>query len=283
MILWLDGPGDAPAQMARDTALLETFERGLAPWPEPVLRLYVFLPPGITLGHAQDPARELDLGRCRRDGIHWAVRPTGGRAIFHADEWTYSLTAPIADPEWGGSLVDAYARTSRLVAESLRALGVPAELVGGTPRAPAGPPREPEGAAPPCFASTARHEVELAGRKLVGSAQRRLARALQQQGSVLLGDGHRRLADYVAVPEDRRERVRASLAAAATAGSHLPAGAGLEDWARALLGAAPGGTRMVRGDAGAGWLTHSEPRLYSDDANAPGESVGGTHDPVAGA
>jgi lipoate-protein ligase A len=281
MILWLDGPGDAPTQMARDAALLEAYEAGRAPWPEPVLRLFAFDPPGITLGHAQDPARELDLERCRMDGIRWAVRPTGGRAIFHAEEWTYSLTAPITDPEWGGTLAEAYARASRLVAGSLRALGVPADLVDGAPRGAPDAPRVSAGAAPPCFASTARHEVELGGRKLVGSAQRRLARTLQQQGSVLLGDGHLRLADYVAVAQERRERVRAALAAsAATAGTHLPAGTTLADWARALLAAAPAGTRLVQGAEVVHGLTLPEARLYSADAHAPGSSDGGMHERV---
>ncbi|HKQ56513.1 MAG TPA: octanoyltransferase, partial [Candidatus Eisenbacteria bacterium] len=94
--------------MARDTALLAAAEAG-AP---PVLRLFAFTPPGITLGVSQDPARELDLARCAHEGVAWAVRPTGGRAIFHDQEWTYSLAASRDDPEWGGSLAETYARAS---------------------------------------------------------------------------------------------------------------------------------------------------------------------------
>ncbi|MEO5989165.1 MAG: hypothetical protein ABIU54_01900, partial [Candidatus Eisenbacteria bacterium] len=80
MILWLDGGHGARENMRRDADLLEaavSLER-----KEPVLRLFTFAPPGITLGRSQDPARELDLPRLEAAGIEWAVRPTGGRAIF---------------------------------------------------------------------------------------------------------------------------------------------------------------------------------------------------------
>src|SRR5262245_38498278 len=99
MLLWIDGAHDALENMRRDTLLLAGAEaRG-----EPVVRLFRFDPPGITLGANQRPERELDLARCMAEGVPWAVRPTGGRAIFHAEEWTYSLATPIDDPEWGGS------------------------------------------------------------------------------------------------------------------------------------------------------------------------------------
>src|SRR5215470_14219661 len=111
MILWCDGAHDPAENMRRDGALLAAAEAG-AP---PVLRLFQFEPPGITLGRHQAPERELDLARCVADGVGWAVRPTGGRAIFHAEEWTYSLAAPREDPEWGGSPGDTYARASALI------------------------------------------------------------------------------------------------------------------------------------------------------------------------
>jgi lipoate-protein ligase A len=251
VILWLDGAHDAPECMRRDAALLAAAERTPGEPFEAVLRVFAFAPPGITLGHAQDPARELDLARCERDGVRWAVRPTGGRAIFHADEWTYSLTARLDDPAWGGSLERAYTSASRLVAASLRRLGVPAELVAA--RAPAAggaalAPRAGDGPAAPCFASTARHEIELEGRKLVGSAQRRLAHALLQQGSVLLGEGHLRLADYLALDEARRAVARTALArVSAVAGPYLPAGVTLGEWADALAAECRAGTRRLDG------------------------------------
>src|SRR5882672_6733695 len=117
MLLWVDGAHDAPENMRRDSSLLAAAEAD--PAAEPVLRLFGFAPPGITLGRGQDPARELDLARCLRDGIPWAVRPTGGRAIFHAEEWTYSFAVPLAHPAGAGSAGTAYARLSSLIVRSL--------------------------------------------------------------------------------------------------------------------------------------------------------------------
>jgi lipoate-protein ligase A len=251
MILWCDGGHDPAENMRRDTALLAAAEAGA----EPVLRLFRFVPPGITLGRAQDPRRELDLERCRAAGVGWAVRPTGGRAIFHDEEWTYSLAAGLGDPAWGGSLEEAYGAASRLLAAALARLGVPVRLARGEARGGL-EPRRAGGAAPPCFASTARHEIVLEGRKLVGSAQRRTGRALLQQGSILLGPAHLRLAEFLAVPEEARARVREELAdAAADAGRWLGAGAPLERWAEALAAELPAGTRRVAGAGGLGLLT----------------------------
>src|SRR5262245_27998736 len=124
MILWCDGPHDPAENMRRDAALLG--RAAADPRFEPVLRLFRFEPHGITLGHAQRPDEVLDLDLCRADGVPSAVRPTGGRAIFHSEEWTYALVARIGDPAWGGTLSEAYARASRLLLASLHRLGVPA-------------------------------------------------------------------------------------------------------------------------------------------------------------
>jgi len=232
MRIWCDGAHDPAENMRRDMILLGAAEQGA----EATLRLFAFAPQGITLGASQDPSRAIDLDACRRDGIPWAVRPTGGRAIFHAEEWTYSLAAPIDDPEWGGSLTVAYGRVTALLVAALRRLGVPAE---------AATRREPpaaRGAAAPCFASATRHEVAVAGRKLVGSAQRRTARGILQQGSLLLDDGHLRLADYLPGDEASRSRAREALAAASvSAGRWLGPERPLGRWADAL--AAVLGTR----------------------------------------
>ena len=277
MILWCDGAHPPDENMRRDAALLAGLEASEPP-PGAVLRLFRFAPHGITLGHSQKAERVLDLDRCRADGVPWAVRPTGGRAIFHAEEWTYSLAAPIGDPLWGGNLSLAYERAASLVLRSLVRLGVPAALAargadarsgaaeredGPSPErgAVASPVRDPSRAA--CFASTARHEIVLAGRKLAGSAQRRGARALLQQGSVLLGPGHERLADYLNLPEAERAAARAGLATAAThAGAALGPNPPLERWADALM-AELSGARRLDGAAGEHLLTLAEPASYT--------------------
>jgi lipoate-protein ligase A len=214
MILWEDDARGAIENMRRDAALLDRLDAGGA--QEPVLRIYGFSPPGITLGLSQDPARALDLAACARDGIEWAVRPTGGRAVFHDEEWTYALAARIDDPLWGGTLNGAYGRASALIARALQAVGIPAELASGSRRE--APDPKGAGGPVPCFASTARHEIVLGARKLVGSAQRRTSRALLQQGSILLGPAHRRLGEYLPRGPGRDRAVRLLETGAAEAG-----------------------------------------------------------------
>jgi lipoate-protein ligase A len=259
VILWIDGAHSPAENMRRDASLLAAAEAG-AP---PVLRLFSFVPHGITLGMGQDPARQLDLERCARDGVAWAARPTGGRAIFHADEWTYSLASPIAHPDWGGSLDAVYARVSALLIASLRRLGVPAEWAAGATRSPALAGSAAATAAP-CFASTARHEVEIGGRKLIGSAQRRTRSAVLQQGSVLLGPGHLRLADYLAIADPDRARVRQRLEEASShAGPWLPDSPPLARWGEALQAEIEGLTRRFDGASGAFLLTLPKTGSYT--------------------
>src|SRR5207247_2922209 len=118
-----------------------------------------------------------------------------------------------------------------ILVRSLARLGVPAALAPGGRAAGPRPGRSPA-----CFASTSRHEVVLEGRKLVGSAQRRTAGALLQQGSLLLGPGHLRLADYLAAPESESARVREALRESAEhARDLLGAAAQIDRWLEALL------------------------------------------------
>jgi len=252
MILWVDGGHDPIENMRRDAALLAAAEHGA----EPVMRLFRFTPHGITLGAHQQAERELDLERCAADGVPWAVRPTGGRAIFHAQEWTYACAAAITDPEWGGGRAETYARVGDVIVGSLQRLGIPAAL--GRREARGGPagPRVRGGPATPCFATAVRDEIVLDGRKLVGSAQRRTHDAWLQQGSLLLGEGHLRLADYLALPDTDRPAVRDSLALATRhAGRWLDGNAGLEIWAEALNPGLPPRVRRLEGPAGAFLLT----------------------------
>ena len=259
MILWCDGPHEAAENMRRDAALLARAESGEP--AEPVLRLFSFAPHGITLGAAQDPARVLDLDACRAAGVGWVPRPTGGRAIFHAEEWTYSFTAPIADPEWGGSLREAYAKVARLLVASLLRLGVPVDPAPDPARS-SGPTGRP-GASAACFASTAGHEIVLGGRKLVGSAQRRLSRALLQQGSLLLGDGHLRLAEFVAGPPDSRARLRDELAKKTAHAARWLGAAPLERWRDALAGVLAAPVTRLDGEEGVRALTLAEGGSYT--------------------
>jgi lipoate-protein ligase A len=159
--------------MAVDQALLARAGRG-----ERWLRLYRWAPHCLSFGRHEPALRRYDRGRIESLGLDVVRRPTGGRAVWHAEELTYAVAAPSAPL---GSLRQAYEEIHRMLLAALRRLGVGAEL------APPGEPA-PVGAGA-CFAAPAGGEITVRGRKLVGSAQLREGEALLQHGSVLLAGG----------------------------------------------------------------------------------------------
>lgn len=233
--------------MARDARLLRAASEG--PGKVPILRLFQFRPAGVTLGRSQDAHLELDLARLEAAGIRWASRPTGGRAIWHEQEWTFSLVTPLAADAWAPDAASAYQRTCELLAGALRRLGAPVELSPGSPRG-VGRPRAVQGAAPPCFATAARYELTLEGRKFAGIAQRQSRGMLLQQGSLLLGPSHLKLADWMRIPDAERGVVRAGLAAASCdAGPRLGSERSLADLSESIATCA-GPLDRVAGEEG---------------------------------
>jgi lipoate-protein ligase A len=179
--LLVDDPTPGEENMRRDIALLDACARGEIPG---AVRLYGFAPACLSLGRMQ-PLDDVDLAACARDGLDVVRRPSGGRAVLHDQEVTYSVVCRSTDPVFGGRVLEACSRIHEAVASGLALLGV-----STTPRAmPANLRRDArEGAAvADCFARPAAHELlDHRGRKLVGSAQARRAGALLQHGSVLL-------------------------------------------------------------------------------------------------
>lgn len=172
-------PGDGFYNMALDELMAGEVESGRL---EAFVRLYGWCPPAISLGRNQ-PTDEVDTAACRRDGIDVVRRPTGGRAVYHRDELTYSLAARTDHPIFGGSARDAYRAIGRGLCRGLQLLGVRAELVK------ASLPNTRSGLSPSCFAASGRYELAVGGKKIVGSAQRRYGHSFLQQGSVLLSQG----------------------------------------------------------------------------------------------
>ena len=164
--------------MARDHALAV----GLPPGAGAV-RLYGWIRPTLSLGRNEPARGAYDASRLRRDGVDVVRRPTGGRAVLHHRELTYAVAVPVRSL---GGPREAYRLVSLAIVRGLSLLGVEAEIAGSggpTPRPDAGP----------CFREPAEGEVVVRGRKLVGSAQARLADALLQHGSILLEDDQGRL------------------------------------------------------------------------------------------
>lgn len=173
--LLVDVPAGGAWNMAVDEVLLEGVAAGATP---PTLRFYEWTPPCLSLGYFQ-PIDVVDVDGCRALGVEVVRRPTGGRAILHDRELTYSVALPASVLGHDGGVLPSYYRLSLALQDGLRRLGVPATLA---PESAAGGP----GHGPVCFDRPSAHEILLRGRKLVGSAQMRRGGGILQHGSILI-------------------------------------------------------------------------------------------------
>jgi lipoate-protein ligase A len=173
------GPADGFTNMAVDEALLEVFVAEGAPT---TVRFYSWSPPALSLGYAQSIEREIDLRQCTSLGIDVVRRPTGGRAVLHDHEVTYSLVISANDPRVTAGILAAYLMISQALIRGLSYLGITAELLPLR----RGVPLPSDKASPVCFATPSSYEVAVGGRKIIGSAQRRAHDVIMQHGSIPL-------------------------------------------------------------------------------------------------
>ncbi len=169
---------DGAWNMALDVALLHAVDRREAP---PALRFYGWSPPCLSLGRHQ-PLSAVDVEFCRREGVRVVRRPTGGRAVLHHMELTYSVAAPLDGVILPRAAQEAYRRICEALVVGLARVGVAAELAPGAASLDLPAPTSTV----PCFRAPAGGEVVVGGRKLVGSAMRLHGGSVLQHGSILL-------------------------------------------------------------------------------------------------
>jgi lipoyl(octanoyl) transferase len=195
---WIETePANGAFQMAVDQALLENPSLVQSP----SFRVYTWSPPCISLGLNQN-SDTVDLELCKANGVDVVRRPTGGRAVLHDREVTYAAVFPEGTGVFLHSLAEIYDLINRALLKGLRRLGIPAELekrsldIRNHYQSPL---------SASCFSASAKHEILVHGKKLVGSAQRRLASGVLQHGSILLSRGSHSLPDLLkgVKPKDR--------------------------------------------------------------------------------
>jgi lipoate-protein ligase A len=167
--------------MAVDQALLDL----AAGEGRAFLRIYRWEPYCLSFGRNEPALKRYDRAAIERQRLDTVRRPTGGRAVWHAEEVTYAVAAPI---DTFGSLAQSYQRIHETIGSALTTLGFPASLAS----TPMRPSALDAGA---CFASPAGGEVMLSGGKVVGSAQLREGGAFLQHGSILLGGSQQLVSD----------------------------------------------------------------------------------------
>lgn len=225
--LILDAPCDGASNMAIDEAILEAVGRGDAP---PTLRLFRWEPPCLSLGYGQ-PISDVDRGRLAANGWHVVRRMTGGRAILHTDELTYSVALPLSHPLVDGTIIDSYRRLSAALLSAVQDIGLEAHADKRTVG--------PKAVGPICFEVPSDYEITAEGNKLIGSAQVRKHNGALQHGSLPLYGDVSRICEALVFPDEEarnhaRERV---LRRATTLGDVLGRDVSWDEAARAVIAA----------------------------------------------
>ena len=197
-------PRSGPANMALDQAIAEACAAGES---LPTLRFYRWNPPAVSLGRHQ-PHDDVDPDALAARGYDIVRRPTGGRAILHTDELTYSVCAAAGEPRVQGSVMDAYLRLSNALLAGLHDLGLPADKAGADVRAGSD-------VSAACFEVPSAYEITAGGRKLLGSAQSRRAGYVLQHGALPLAGDIGRLVEVLALDDAERAALHTELTARA--------------------------------------------------------------------
>jgi lipoate-protein ligase A len=236
--------------MAVDEAILEEAVAGRGE-SLPTLRLYAWDPACLSLGHAQ-PFTDVDCARLKQRGWDVVRRLTGGRAILHTDELTYSVTGSADEPVLAGGVLESYNRLAQALLLAVKELGLPVEMKEGKTNENAIPN-------PVCFEVPSAYEITVGGKKLIGSAQARRKAGVLQHGSLPLTGDLTRICQALTF-ESESARARAAerlLARATTVESALGAEVTWETAAQAFIHAFESqlGIRLEKGE-----LSESESR-----------------------
>jgi lipoate-protein ligase A len=196
--------------MAIDEAILHALAEGHG---IPTVRFFRWQPACLSLGYNQHWF-EVNEPAIQARGYTWTRRPTGGKAILHTDEVTYSLIIPQSDPRIQGGIVESYRILSMGLLRGLEKLGVQAEQAS---REVVAANREAsKGGGPVCFDTPSRYEITWDGKKLIGSAQLRRKKIVLQHGTLPLHGDLNRIIDVLAFSEEERAAQREMLPQRAT-------------------------------------------------------------------
>ncbi len=211
---FIDSGACSPAyNMALDEALLEWHSKGEI---KPVVRFYEWNPATLSVGYFQKVDKEINMDAVKEHGYGFVRRPTGGRAVLHDQELTYSVIVTEEHPKMPQSVTEAYRVISEGILEGFRNLGLDAYFaVPRTEEEKAGL-KNPRSAV--CFDAPSWYELVVEGRKVAGSAQTRQKGVILQHGSILLDIDEDKLFDCFKFANERvRERMQKAFSKKAVA------------------------------------------------------------------
>jgi lipoyltransferase/lipoate-protein ligase len=182
------------SNMAIDRAILVANSEGKVP---PTIRFYGWSPPAISIGYFQSIAEEIDISTCEQLGVDYVRRITGGGAVFHEKELTYSIVVPESHPEIPKNIMKSYGRICGAVMRGLRQLGIESEYV-------------------PI------NDIVTGGRKISGNAQTRKLKTVLQHGTVLMDVDVDRMFSLLKVPNEKiKDKLIADVKQRVTSIKHL--------------------------------------------------------------
>lgn len=188
------GFNTAAFNMALDRAVVVANSMGNVP---PTVRFYGWKPPAISIGYFQSLKEEVDLDNCRRYGVDYVRRITGGGAVFHEDEVTYSIVIPESHPEMPKSIMKSYGRICGALIKGLKHLGIESEYV-------------------PI------NDIVAGGRKISGNAQTRKNRTVLQHGTILMDVNVDKMFALLKVPNEKiKDKLIADVKQRVTSIKHL--------------------------------------------------------------
>lgn len=173
--LLLTGENKASTNMAIDKAVLISNSKGKVP---PTVRFYQWKPPAISIGYFQSLKDEVDLRNCEMMGVDYVRRITGGGAVFHDSELTYSIVIPESHPQISKNIMDSYSRICGAIIKGLKQLGIESTY------API-------------------NDIVVDGRKISGNAQTRKQKTVLQHGTILMDVDVNKMFSLLRVPNEK--------------------------------------------------------------------------------
>ncbi|XKH51077.1 lipoate--protein ligase family protein [Chryseomicrobium palamuruense] len=201
------GKQDAAYNMALDEALLEWHSEGLIP---PIIRFYQWQPAALSIGYFQRVERDINLQAVKDMGLDFVRRPTGGRAVLHEDELTYSVIVSEDYPDMPKTVTEAYRVISEGILQGFRNLGMRAQFSIPKTESDRESLNQPKSAV--CFDAPSYYELVVEGKKVAGSAQTRQRGVILQHGAILVDlDEEKYINCFSYSSEDHKEKVKKSL------------------------------------------------------------------------
>jgi len=204
---FIDSENCTPSfNMACDEALLKWHSEGEI---GPTIRFYGWNPPTLSIGYFQTVEKEINMEAVREQQLGFVRRPTGGRAVLHDKELTYSVIVSECHPKMPNSVTEAYRVISEGILEGFKGLGLDAYFSIPSTSSELEELKSPRSSV--CFDAPSWYELVVEGRKVAGSAQTRQKGVILQHGSILLDIDEERLFSLFKYKNDRiKERMQAA-------------------------------------------------------------------------